>query len=628
MPGKWRHSGIRTATSPGAALVALIVVLGAGGYLLTSTTIRHDQDAAAARRAEVEAVHTQEVLGRARAYVAGLSDVLAGEPQPGQAQFARWARGTAASVGLNDVLWVQRVPASARERYEQRRGVAITRLTPAGTFVPAPVAASLLPATFTSRSRPELRPGVDVTAFPGLGQAIGDRARIFAVGASTPGSIGGEPGFFLLEAATFARGPDSRGYLVAFVPRGWFSTSLGGDPRRIAISQDGHPIEGKLDSVQASAQFELLGREWRIDVAREPPSGLQSMLPWLALAWPVAIAGIVFAIARAISLRRRAQRDVERIFELSLDPMGIVGSDGRFKAVNPAWEQTLGHSRQQMVGRPYAEIVHPDDLDASRETFAVVLAGEGVNQFENRCISADGSVRWLQWSARGVPEQGVIHATGRDVTELRIRSLEQAALRRVATLVAREASQAEVFSAIAVEARRLLGVEHVQIMRYEAGESAVVVASAGEALPAGSRHRLGGENLISLVFRGGGPARIDDYERASGAIADAVRSTGVRSAVATPIHVKDRLWGVLAASTTQDDPLPRRPRRGSPSSPSCVATAIANAEARGEVAAAGRGAGGAAAGRDAGRARAPRRARSWTRWWRRWTRCWTPGRSR
>src|SRR3954466_15502400 len=115
-------ASMRSARSWAVALVALVVLLGVAGYLLTSTTIRNDRDGAAARRARVEAVHAQEVLGRARAYVDGLAEVLAGEPEPGQARFARWAGATSASVGLNDVFWVQRVPASKREQYERRRG--------------------------------------------------------------------------------------------------------------------------------------------------------------------------------------------------------------------------------------------------------------------------------------------------------------------------------------------------------------------------------------------------------------------------------------------------------------------------------------------------------------------------
>ncbi|MFL5899893.1 MAG: hypothetical protein ACJ75S_01660, partial [Solirubrobacterales bacterium] len=132
------------------------MLLGVGGYLLTSTTIRHDRDQAAERRAQVEAVHAQEVLGRARAYVAGLAEVLAREPEPGQARFARWAGATSASVGLNDVLWVERVRASERARYERRRGVSITRVTASGRLARAPAEPAYLPATFTSQTLPEL----------------------------------------------------------------------------------------------------------------------------------------------------------------------------------------------------------------------------------------------------------------------------------------------------------------------------------------------------------------------------------------------------------------------------------------------------------------------------------------
>jgi GAF domain-containing protein len=126
---------------------------------------------------------------------------------------------------------------------------------------------------------------------------------------------------------------------------------------------------------------------------------------------------------------------------------------------------------------------------------------------------------------------------------------EQAALRRVATLVARDASPDEVFGAIAKEVGRLLGTDQIEMLRYEDDRIAVVVASSGalkEVVPVGSRHRLGGENLASRVFRTGEPERID-YATATGPIGDAVRASAVRSGVATPILVEGRLWGILIA---------------------------------------------------------------------------------
>jgi PAS domain S-box-containing protein len=271
----------------------------------------------------------------------------------------------------------------------------------------------------------------------------------------------------------------------------------------------------------------MLGRDWRIDVSREPSSGLQSMLPWLALAWPFAVAAIVFAIGRAITLRRRAQREVERIFELSLDLICVIDLDGRFKAVNPAFERTLGYSQEQLLSRPFLDFVDPEDQQATRKVFADLLSRDEVNQFENRYICADGSERWLQWSARAVPERGVVHGTARDVTErrrvdaelrdakrtaeargaeLQVRAGEQAALRRVATIVARQASQAEVVTAIADEIGRLLGTEVFRIVRYEDDGTAVVVASSGAGtgvFAVGSRHRLGGTKAVRASMRPG-----------------------------------------------------------------------------------------------------------------------------
>jgi PAS domain S-box-containing protein len=410
----WRHSWLRSSRPLWIALALLIALLSFGGYFLTSQTIRSDRDADAERRARAESVETQQILGRARAYVQGLSNVLASSRQPDQSRFATLAAGTAASVGLDDVLWVQQVPDSARRAYERRLGARITRLTSSGRVAPAPTADSYLPATFTSRSRPELRPGVDVSSFPGLADAVRDRATVFAVSASKAGSLGDEPGFYLLQSASF--GP-RRGFLAAFVPRGWFITTVGEDPRRIAVGLEGRRIEGQLDSVDATASFETLGRRWRIDVARDPPSSLQSTLPWLAFAWPLAVALIALLVGRAVMLRRRAEREAQDLFDRSTDLIGTAGFDGYFKRVNPAFSRTLGYPVDELVTRPYNEFVHPDDLQRSQEAFAEVLRGQEVIGFENRYVCADGSVRWIQWNVRPQVDEQVMYGVGRDVTE-------------------------------------------------------------------------------------------------------------------------------------------------------------------------------------------------------------------
>src|SRR5260370_21849527 len=116
--------------------------------------------------------------------------------------------------------------------------------------------------------------------------------------------------------------------------------------------------------------------------------------------------------------------------------------------------------------------------------------------------------------------------------DLRVLAAEQAALRRVATLVARGAAPEEVFAAVTGEIGRLLPVDSAGIGRYEPDGTVTFVASWGRAVdfvPVGSRWSAGGKNLGTIVFETGRPARIDSYSDASGRGRVAAREQGVRS---------------------------------------------------------------------------------------------------
>jgi signal transduction histidine kinase len=166
---------------------------------------------------------------------------------------------------------------------------------------------------------------------------------------------------------------------------------------------------------------------------------------------------------------------------------------------------------------------------------------------------------------------------------------EQAALRRVATLVARGAPPEEVFAAVVDEVGRVLPIDLASLGRYEPDGALSFVAAwgmAGEHFPVGSRRALGGNNLGTIVFETGRSARIDNYaDSASGPIGVAAREAGINSSLATPITVEGRLWGVIAAGSIMKQPLPADTEARLASFTELVATAISNTEARTEVAA-------------------------------------------
>ncbi|MDT4892771.1 MAG: hypothetical protein QOE97_1806 [Pseudonocardiales bacterium] len=167
----------------------------------------------------------------------------------------------------------------------------------------------------------------------------------------------------------------------------------------------------------------------------------------------------------------------------------------------------------------------------------------------------------------------------------RLRQLadEQAALRRVATLVAGGASSDDVLAAVPEEAGRLLDVNQTAMIRYESDGTSIVLANwrrTGQAVPViGSREPLGGRNLTTIIAETGRPARIDSYADATGAPGVAARRAGFRAAAGAPIVVQGRLWGAMIASSVEVRPLPTDTEARLTSFTEFVATAIANAHA-------------------------------------------------
>jgi signal transduction histidine kinase len=164
---------------------------------------------------------------------------------------------------------------------------------------------------------------------------------------------------------------------------------------------------------------------------------------------------------------------------------------------------------------------------------------------------------------------------------------EQAALRRVATLVAKDVPPAELFAELAEEARNVLHTQGCGLIRDEGDGTARVVAARGAVIassfPLGTTIPIGGDSVTAVVVREGRPHRIDDYTLASAEVAEGARQRGVRSAVGCPIVVGDQVWGAIVVATSGDEPCPPDTERRLAQFADLAATAVANAQARADV---------------------------------------------
>ncbi|MFF6784289.1 PAS domain S-box protein [Streptomyces sp. NPDC012510] len=277
--------------------------------------------------------------------------------------------------------------------------------------------------------------------------------------------------------------------------------------------------------------------------------------------------GTMSSFAAAHGRRRRAERELEGIFNLSLDLLCISDVDGYFKRVNPAFERTLGYPIETLTSRPLIDFVHEEDRDITREALALLASGAEVAEFVNRYIRADGTECWLQWSARPVAEEGLVYAAARDVTESRRASLEQAALRRVATEVARGVPPAQVFTTVAEEVGALLDTA-AAVLRYEPDRGVTVLGAAHARADATAE-------AARMIRREGARRTIDQVARTR----SAARSG---TSVGAPIVVDGRLWGVVVAASLLD-PLPDGTESRLADFTELIATAIANADSRAQL---------------------------------------------
>ena len=306
---------------------------------------------------------------------------------------------------------------------------------------------------------------------------------------------------------------------------------------------------------------------------------------------------MVAALGGALGLnaarRGRAQAELDRIFTMSQDLIAVADFDGRFTRVNPAASEILGYTEEELLARPYVDLVHPADRDSTAAEADAIAHGKPTLSFENRYVRKDGSLKVLDWTTTPDVENRLMYAVARDVTERRQAEAEverladeQAALRRVATLVAEGAEPTAVFDAVAGEMEGLLDADQVALNRYEPGAEIAVLAHRGldvARTPVGSRLSHAGESVTATVRRTGRPTRMENYEGVPGPIAELARDSGLEVSVGAPIVVDGRLWGIVTASWKGEKSPPAGTEDRMARFAELLDTAIANADSRDQL---------------------------------------------
>jgi len=128
--------------------------------------------------------------------------------------------------------------------------------------------------------------------------------------------------------------------------------------------------------------------------------------------------------------------DLIRLFNVALDMFCIVGYDGYFKQVSPAWERALGYTDAELLAKPYVEFIHPDDRAPTVSAAVQISQGIQIINFQNRYMAKNGTYHWLSWNSAPYPDEQLIYAVARDVTDIKLREARQAAAYTVTRVLA------------------------------------------------------------------------------------------------------------------------------------------------------------------------------------------------
>jgi PAS domain S-box-containing protein len=271
--------------------------------------------------------------------------------------------------------------------------------------------------------------------------------------------------------------------------------------------------------------------------------------------WNLGIAPVPGLMNTASRFNPPTEDDLREFLDLSIDMLCIAGIDGYFKHLNPAWEKTLGYSKEELLSRPYVDFVHPDDREAAIAEANSLAAGRGTFIFENRFRCKDGSYKWLRWTGAVRAERGVIYASARDVSPRKREEARLAAQHAVTRVLAEAPTLASAGSRILQAVCESLGWETAAIWQVNNKEKLLRCVEAWQILPqnlAGfdrstrTRTFARGVGLPGRVWEQAEPVCIEDVAMdANFPRRDVAVKEGLHGAIGFPILVGGEVLGVL-----------------------------------------------------------------------------------
>jgi PAS domain S-box-containing protein len=247
--------------------------------------------------------------------------------------------------------------------------------------------------------------------------------------------------------------------------------------------------------------------------------------------------------------------DLREFLDLSIDMLCIAGVDGYLKHLNPAWEKTLGYSQDELLSRPYAEFVHPEDREATIAEANKLAAGRSTFTFEHRFRCKDGSYKWLRWTGAVRAEKGVIYASARDITPRKREEARLAAQHAVTRVLAEAPTLASATPQILQAVCESLGWEVGAIWQVDSKGKRLRCVDAWQ-LPSHNMSDFDRATRARSFARGVGlPGRVwaqaepvciedvaldDNFPRQDGAVKE-----GLHGAIGFPILVGEEVLGIL-----------------------------------------------------------------------------------